>query len=156
MSFRQIRIAVLLALLALAGGVTAWDEHVARGWRTPLAVEIRPVIGDDHPDTAAYVAALTPADFSPIDAFLAREARRYGFALDAPTRIVLRAPRRAAPPAHPVDGGALANMAWSLHLRGWVWRDSGRWLPSVGVVRLYPVYRSPADTRRLPHRTLFI
>mgnify|MGYP001047152418 CR=1 FL=1 len=151
MSFRRFRILLLLILLGLAGGVTAWDRHAVRGWREPLRVEIRPLLGDARAETAAYVERLTRSDFLEIEQFLNREAGRHGLPLSRAARLSLLPASRALPPAQPAAPGVLSNIVWSLKMRGWSYQNSGRLLPDVGMVKLYVIYRAPAADTALPH-----
>ena len=151
MSFRHFRILLLLTLLGLAGGVTAWDRYTVRGWREPLRVEIRPIVGDARAETAAYVKRLVLSDFLEIEQFLNREAGRHGVPLARAVRLSLLPASRALPPAQPAVPGVLSNIAWSLKMRWWSYRDSGRLLPGIGVVKLYVIHRAPADGTVLPH-----
>lgn len=148
---RRIRILILLGILAGALGFTWLEQWMARGWGTPLAVEITPVNGDRLPATAAYIAALGAQDFSAINAFLERETARYGAPVSPALHLTLKPETKQIPPAPPGGGSALSTMAWSLKLRGWVYRQSGQWLPQLGTVKLYVLYYTPQDGVKLAH-----
>jgi len=154
MTFRLLRIFVLLTLLLLAGGVTAWDQYIVRGWQQPLRVEIYPLIADAQADTRTYVAGLTPADFAGIGDFLSREARRFGFTFEPSTELELAPASRILPPAQPAGHSAFENIRWSLGLRWWAYRHSASVLPSVGRVRLFVLYRQPPEDGHMPPHSL--
>jgi hypothetical protein len=151
MSFRRIRILILLSVLAGALGFTWLERHLVSGWRTPLDVAVIPINGDGSAASAAAIAALSPGDFADMNAFLEREVTRYGVKQSPAMRVSLRPELKAMPPAPPQGGSVLQTMAWSLKLRWWVYRQSGEWLPEIGTIKLFLLYHSPDDGVALAH-----
>ena len=115
--WKNIRIfALLLVLLVVA--LQAWRDQIqTQSWREPLWVGIFPLNGDGTPQAQRYVEALTVKDFADIEAFFAREAHRYGLAIEQPVHIELYPPGSQLPPALPADAGPAAIVWWSLKLR---------------------------------------
>ena len=49
MTFRRLRILLLLGVLVGAASLTWLEQSMARGWRAPLDVAVIPVNGDGSP-----------------------------------------------------------------------------------------------------------
>lgn len=151
MRFRRLRILILLGLLAAAASLTFLEQWMVRGWRGPIEVQIVPVNGDGSALAGAMIAALRPADFDEINTFLEREIARYGAPVSPAIHVSLKPALQVPPPAPPRGGGALANVAWSLKLRWWVYRQSGQWLPQLGTVKLFLLYHTAREGVALEH-----
>ncbi|MCA1979103.1 MAG: hypothetical protein LDL19_07680 [Thiobacillus sp.] len=151
MSFRRIRILILLGILAGALGFTWLEQWMVRGWGTALAVDLVPINGDGSAAAAATIAALDAADFDDINAFLERETARYGVRVAPAMHLEVLPEAKARPPAPPQNGNVLETVWWSLKLRGWVYRQSGQWLPQLGRVKLFVLYHAPQDGVALAH-----
>ena len=148
--WKRIRIGILLLVLLVVASDAWLDRHRTASWQQMVWVGIYPVAADASAATAAYVAALRRAQFAGIEAFYAREARRYGLALTPPVRVELYPPRAAAPPALAADAGPLERLLWSLKLRFYAWntpRSPGQPAPNV---RLFALYHDPALTPTVP------
>ena len=151
MTFRRLRILLLLGVLAAAISWTWLEQTMVRGWRAPLDVAVIPINGDGSAQADAAIRALKDSDFADINAFLEREMARYGGKLSPAIDITLLPELKARPPAPPHDGGVLETVLWSLQLRWWVYRQSGEWLPQLGTVKLYVLYHAPEDGVALEH-----
>lgn len=151
MSFRRIRILILLGILAGAASLTWLEQTMVRGWRGPLDVTVIPINGDGSEAARETIRALKASDFNDIDIFLRREIARYGVARSPAMRIALLPELKKIPPAPPRDHGVLKTIVWSLKLRWWVYRQSGQWLPQLGTVKLYVLYHAPEDGVALEH-----
>lgn len=151
MNFRRIRILVLLGLLFAALTLTWLEQNMARSWNAPLEVELTPINGDGSSAARAMIAALKASDFDDINAFLERETARYGVRVAPAIRLSLLPESQAVPPPPPRNGSVLATVAWSLKLRVWAYRNSGRWLPQLGRIKLFVLYHAPRDGEALAH-----
>lgn len=151
MTFRRLRILLLLGVLAAALGSTWLEQAMARGWRAPLDVVVIPINGDGSEQASETIRALRAADFSGINAFIERETARYGVKQSPAMQITLKPELKAHPPAPPRDGGALKTIFWSLKLRGWVYQQSGQWLPQLGTIKLFVLYHASRDGIALQH-----
>jgi hypothetical protein len=149
-AFRMLRILILLLVLLLAAVTTWQDRYRSTRWHDPLYVAIYPIAADDSPLTRAYVAALDAERFKPIDRFFAREGARYHLDTDEPIRTRLRPELQAKPPLRAPDAGLLATALWSLRLRYWAWRVSGR-AREPEDIRMFVLYHDPALTPTVPH-----
>ena len=149
-TFRQLRILVLLIVLLLVSVTTCETRYLSTHWRSPLYVSIYPIAADASPVTRAYVEALDSERFKPIDAFFAREAKRYGVELDDPVKTRLRPELRDSPPRRAPDASIPMTMLWSLRLRFWAWRVSGH-VAEPEDIRMFVLYHDPALTPVVPH-----
>jgi hypothetical protein len=150
MSWRALRIAALLGVLLLVSVTTCEDRLRSIAWRQPLYVAIYPIAADDSPVTRAYLASLDAGRFEPIDRFFAAQTRRYGLGIDDPVKTRLRPELRERPPSRPSDASLPATVLWSLRLRFWAWRVSGR-VKDPEDVRVFVMYHDPALSPAVPH-----
>jgi hypothetical protein len=151
MSFRRLRILLLLGVLAAAISLTWLEQTMVRSWRAPLEVSVTPINGDGSAQAAAAIRALKAGDFSDINAFLERELERYGVRRSPAMTLSLQPELAEIPPAPPRDGNVLKIMAWSLKMRWWVYRQSGVLLPELGKIKLFLLYHAPGDGVALEH-----
>lgn len=151
MSFRRIRILVLLGALLGALGLTWLESWMSRDWGSALHVQLTPINGDGSPAADAVLANLTAADFDDLGRFLEREAARYGARLSPALHLEQMPVGRATPPPPPPPGHVFQTMWWSLKLRWWVYRQSGQWLPQIGTVKLFVLYHAPREGEKLQH-----
>jgi hypothetical protein len=147
---RNLRIGVLLLILALVAIKTWQDQYLSKRWHVPLYVSIYPIAADDSPVTRSYLASLDADRFKPIDAFFAREAQRYQLPLTEPFRTRLRPELHDRPPQRRADAGLLSTALWSLKLRYWAWRQSGH-AGEPEDIRVFVLYHDPALTPSVPH-----
>lgn len=146
-----MRILLLLGLLVAALSLTWLEQTMVRAWRLPLEVAVVPINGDGSDAAAETIRSLQASDFDDINAFLEREAARYGLKLSPALQLTLLPAQDARPPAPPRDGSVLKTMAWSLQLRWWAYRQSGQLLPQLGTVKLFVLYHAPQDGVALAH-----
>ena len=151
MTFRRLRILLLLGVLAAALGLTWLEQHMVRGWRAPLLVEVIPINGDGSAEATETIRTLKARDFDEINAFLVRETARYGVKQPQAMEVTLMPELRKQPPAPPRDGSVLKTVFWSLKLRWWVYQQSDAWLPQLGKIKLYVLYHAPQDGVALQH-----
>jgi hypothetical protein len=149
--FRALRILLLLLVLAAVALGTLRTRNAVVQWEYTLPVNLYPVNGDGAESTARHLSTVSPETFRPIESFMLEEARRHGREGSASIELRLWPELDARPPQPPVGGSALANIAWSLHLRWWAWRHGETRGPAPQVM-LFLVYH---DSRKelLPHST---
>ncbi len=151
MTFRRVRILILLGILVAAVSLTWLEQSLVRSWRGPLDVVVIPINGDGSPQAAETIRALRESDFDDINAFLERETARYGVRQSPVMQVTLLPELKQKPPAPPHDGSVLKTIFWSLQLRGWVYRQSEAWLPQLGTIKLFVLYHKPQDGVALAH-----
>jgi hypothetical protein len=151
--WKAVRVGILLIVLGLVASNAWLERHRAASWRDSLYVGIFPVVADRGPVVRDYVASLQPDAFQPLEAFFAREARRYRLALDRPFRVELYPAVATPPPAPPGDANPLAVIWWSLKMRWYALRFGsapGRPAPHI---RVFVLYHDPALHAQLAHST---
>jgi len=151
MSFRRLRVLLLLGVLAAVISLTWLEQTMVRSWRGPLDVVVIPINGDGSPQATETIRALREDDFDDIDAFLQREIARYGVGLSPAMRLTLLPELQQKPPAPPRDGSVLEIVFWSLNLRWWVYQQSDALLPQIGTIKLFVLYHAPQDGVALEH-----
>jgi hypothetical protein len=148
--WKNVRILILLLLLLGVALHTWFDRRATQSWKETLWVGIYPLNADGTDGAQHYIATLRPKDFAGIEEFLAREAHRYGVALEQPVHIELYPQGVELPPVLERDAGPLSVAWWSLKLRWYASRETdvpGRAPPRV---RLFVLYHDPSTLDRVP------
>ncbi|NND92372.1 MAG: hypothetical protein HKN42_16045 [Granulosicoccus sp.] len=148
--FATVRITLLLACLTIVGFTSAHQHVYTRNWNQTLNAVIYPINGDGHLATDAYIQQLTDEDFSPINTWGEREARRHDLDLARPFDVTLGQSIAQQPPHFPDNANAVDALAWGLRFRYWAWRNT----PDEGEltrVRLFIVYQTGEDNQPLKH-----
>lgn len=142
--WKNVRIALLLLVLAVVA-IQAWRDRIeTRSWRDRLWVGIFPLNGDGTLTAERYIETLTAKDFASIEEFFSREAPRYGVKLAQPVHIELYPRGYELPPSLERGSGPLAIAWWSLKVRWFAMRASrvpGRAPPRI---RLFVLYHDPS------------
>lgn len=142
-SFKNIRIILLLALLAFVAIYTKQQRIYSTSWLKPLEVVIFPINADDSTASANYIANLGDNSFAAIDKFTAREAKRHNLYQEKPTHTVLGPTIDNLPPTPPPNSSNAIKIAlWSLKLRYWVWQNTPEGY-SDNSVRVFVLYHAP-------------
>jgi hypothetical protein len=148
-SFKSIRIFILLFILFLLGGNTWLTRIRTTDWDLPLWVTVYPVNGDGSRAAANYIDFLTESEFDPIEDFLKQEVNRYHLPLDEPFTIELYPEITKLPPKPPLAGNMLAIMWWSLRMRYWVYKVHSS--DDSADIRLFLVFHDPEQHNTLRH-----
>lgn len=148
--WRIIRTAILLLVLIWAAGHTWLDRIASTRWQDPLWVGIFPVNADASAAAQRYIDALTPHEYSDIESFFEREARRYGKELAQPVHIVLYPQCRQVPPALERGAGMLATAWWSLQVRWFAYRAAETGGRAPPRIRLFVLYHDAATLQPVP------
>lgn len=150
MTFRHIRILILLLILLTAAGLRAWERWYVTSWQSPLRVEIYPVRGDDSAPIAKYVQALDRTRFEPIADFIQQQGARYSYKQFPRPDMVLGREIAELPPARPAQQSVAGNILWSLKLRYYALKQGGYSL-RPGVIRMFVVYHPDPNGQPLEH-----
>jgi hypothetical protein len=139
-SFRGIRITILLIILAMVSLSTWLGIARTTDWDHPLWVVVYPMNGDGTPESQAIIRRLDADAFDAVTDFMKREAARYGVALDRPVVIDLAPEVMTPPPPTPRhDANPLSIAWWSLKIRYWSWKVDSYRGPEPDI-RLYVEY----------------
>lgn len=149
-SFASLRVLTLLCCLGIVGFVSAHQRIYTRNWNQTLDVIIYPINGDAQRATERYVKALHNNDFSIINRWAEREAKRYDLPLQTPFNVTLGPQIHTLPPAYPERATAVSVLFWSLKFRFWAWRNT----PDEGGltrIRMFVVYQTGEESGPLQH-----
>ncbi len=152
MSFKNIRITLLLLVLAYVGVDTFLSNKRATDWKHPLRVVIYPINADGNPATDKYISEIDSEQFDDFQTLLQQEAARYGLNLSSPIQIQLSKPLKTLPPAIPQARSTLNVIWWSLKLRYWSWKTDNH----TGIspqIRAYALFITPTENKQLTHST---
>lgn len=151
MSFKRVRIILLLVILVLVVHHQLNDKARIARWETPLFISVYPVNADGSETAERYIQRLEERNFEPIERFIEREAARYRIGLKRPVYLQLADPVTESPPAPPIGGHFLERAAWIARARWWRWRfDTQGMDPDIVVLARF---FDPAGRQRLPHST---
>jgi hypothetical protein len=139
--FRNLRIAILLTILAVVGGNQLLTQSRFSSWEKPLWVTIYPVLAEPGDDIRRYAGSLKPQSFQQIGAFIGKQAARYGRQLETPVVIQVARPLTSLPPALPTESFGLGVALWSLKMRWWVWNNGGQDGLAPEDVRIFVLYQ---------------
>jgi hypothetical protein len=149
--WRNIRLAVLVGILFFVA-VGSWlQQRRASSWEYTVRVGAFPVSADGSAAAAAYIRALRVEQLQPVSDFVAREAHRYGVAIEEPIEIKLYPALANAPPALVSDANIFDRVVWSLRLRFYRSRALESIKRSRPQIALFLVYHDPAAASVLPH-----
>jgi hypothetical protein len=149
--WRNLRIAILLLVLAIAAYGNWYDRLSTTDWDETLWIGVFPINADGREAGEKYLGALTTESIADIERFINSEATRYGIAIDRPVRVDLYPQVHELPPARAPDANVLSTMWWSLKLRLYARRNShppGRAPPQI---RIFVLYHDPSYTESVPH-----
>jgi len=150
--FRNLRVVVLLGILALVLSSTLSENRRLTSWSQPLQVGIYPVMLDSSPAVAERLRELNADQFQPIANFVAQQAQRYGLPLRRPILLHVGRPAAARPPEPPRQEPHWSRIAlFSLELRYWAWSTIREHELPRADVRLFIAYQDAAPGQRLPH-----
>lgn len=153
--FRNVRVAILLGMLAVVAFVTWNDNRRVTSWKLPLTVTIVPVDATGDAAVARWVSSLDAARFTPVADFFAREAKRHDIALSPVVKLALAKPIAEVPPQEPDDlTNRLQIAAWSLKLRWWSWSQGRTHAFPKSTVNVFVVYE--VDHGQIPEESLGI
>ena len=150
MTWRQLRVLVLLLVLLFVALTTAQNRWRTTDWDEPLWVAVYPINGDGSSAAAQVIAALDGNHYAAVEQFVEREAQRYGIVLARPLQLHLAEEVHQLPPPPPPSRTWWKVAGWSLQLRYWAWqatRDSS--VPAD--IDLFAVYHDPGARPALEH-----
>jgi hypothetical protein len=151
--FKRLRIAVLLYILLFVAAAQLLMTQRATDWDAPLWVDIYTVAGDGDPLTRGYVDDLPPNEFADAEAFLAREAKRYGVTLEQPFKFRIVGEHTSGVPTLEPEAGSLGILWWSLRMR-WLaarlrWQSEG----PIGDIAVFAIFHEPSEGVALDRST---
>ena len=140
---KRLRIAVLLYVLLFVAAAQFFATRSATDWDAPLWVDIYTVAGDEHPGTRRFIEGLSATEFATAEEFFAREAERYGVALERPFKLRIVGEYDGELPQLDAESGPIGVLLWSLRMRWLATRLRWQADPSGDIV-LFAVFHEPA------------
>lgn len=138
--FKLMRIVALLTVLFVIVVGTWMTERRMANWERPTIVTIYPIAADDGDDTHRYLDALELSDFEPVNDFMEREIRPYGFSVTPAFHFQLAEKSSDLPPQIPDQFSPASIAWWSLKMRAWSWAkrfNDGLLTPDIQMFVIY-------------------
>ena len=143
--FKAVRIAILLLVLFFVSVSTWLTQARSTDWTDSLWVKVYPINADGSEETQAYIESIALDSFEPIEAFIAREAERYGRTLPKPVRMELGRQVPEQPPELGNNPGMASVMLWSLKMRWWASSVTDAQDHPDPDVRIFIRYHAPRE-----------
>ena len=149
---KRLRIAILLYVLLFVAAAQFLTARRSTDWDAPLWVDIYAVAGDDSAATRRFIENLSATEFAAAEAFFAREANRYGVALEQPFKLRMLGEHSGGLPRLDDGAGPFAVLLWSLRMRWLATRLRWRSEPSGDIV-VFAVFHEPTQGVALDRST---
>jgi hypothetical protein len=149
---KRLRIAVLLCVLLFVACAQFFAARGATDWNTTLWVDVYAVAGDETPGTRRFIEDLSATEFSAAEEFFAREAERYGVALERPFKLRIVGDYDGELPQLDADSGPFGVLLWSLRMRWLATRLRWQAHPSGDII-LFAVFHEPTQGVALDRST---
>jgi hypothetical protein len=149
--WRNVRIAILLLVLAIAAYSNWYDRFSTTRWNDTVWIGIFPIDADGNSGTEKWLTHLSQDDVGAIETFLNSEAHRHGVTIERPLRVDLYPQVSDRPPELDPDAGLFTRMIGSLRLRMYARRNShpaGRAPPQI---RVFVLFHDPTFRKSVPH-----
>jgi hypothetical protein len=151
MTWRTLRITVLLLVL-VSVAVGTWVARIrSTDWDRPLWVAVYPINADGSDAADSHLEWLSDESLAEIEQFMAREAANHELPLQEPVDLRLYDRVETLPPAMAPDANALSRALWSLRLRYWAWRTESASSGPPPDVSMFVLYHDPDLASALPH-----
>jgi hypothetical protein len=148
--WKNIRIGILLVILALVALQQYFERAATQTWQDTLWVGVFPLNADGSALAQQYIGTLTAKDFADIEAFFSREGHRYGVTAAQPVHIELYPEGSQLPPELPAGAGVVGRAAWSLKMR-WYAAHASKFPGHVpSRVRIFVLYHDPSALDSVP------
>lgn len=145
LTFRSLRLSVLLGLLLFTVLYTTHQLLYSRSWQTPLDVVIYPINADQQASTQHYISNLSQRHFHGIEKWFTQEAKRYRLPNTVPIKLSLGEQVPVLPPVLPDLDHPLYNMLWGVHFRWWAFRNTPDKHSNLSRVRVFVLYHSQTE-----------
>jgi hypothetical protein len=152
MSFKNIRITVLLLILTYVGFDSLLSNARVTNWKHSLRIVIYPINADGSAQADEYISGLKIEQFEDIQTFIKKQSSRYGLSLSSPLYMNLSSPIKSQPPKLPESGNVLSTMWWSIKLRYWSWKTDN-YNGVAPHIRAYALFYDPKTHQHLKHST---
>ena len=149
---KRLRIAGLLYVLLFVAAAQFFTARNATDWDAPLWVDIYAVAGDESAATRRFIENLSATEFADAEAFFAREAKRYGVALEQPFKLRMVGEYADRLPQLDAGAGPFDVLLWSLRMRWLAMRL--KWQAELaGDIVVFAVFHEPTQGVALDRST---
>jgi hypothetical protein len=149
-SFRTLRIALLLIILLFVGLNALMTKKRSTDWDLPLKTVVYPINGDGTKITADYITSLQVDVLKDIEDFIRLQAEGFGVKLENPLSIIQGPQIEKLPPVLPAGGSMLSTIWWSLKIRYWAYSVDTYEGPAPDI-KMFVVYYDPKEHKELDH-----
>jgi len=151
-TFKRLRIAILLGILATVAGSTWYQVHAMANWSRPLKMTLYPINGTGAATVAEYIRKLRVDDFADIARFLDEEADAYKVTTTPLVNLQLGPELHSLPPEPPArQEGIFAVGKWSLGLRYWLYQHLSTFGLETRHIRMLVIYHGENGNKPLKH-----
>lgn len=151
-SFKNIRILILVIILATVAIYAKDQKLVTQGWYKTLDIVVYPINPSNSPIVQRHIDSLTEESFSRIDTFIKRESEKYNIVSSSPTSTRLGQTLSIIPPQPPKIGSSSIDIIlWSMKLRYWIWKNAPDEINDKYLVRMFVLYHDPNLMPQLKH-----
>ena len=149
-SFRTMRIALLLIILLFVGLNALMTKKRSTDWDIPLKAVVYPINGDGSVPSKKYINALHLDSLKDIEDFIQLEAEGYGLKLENPL-VILQGPQiDRLPPMLTTGKNMLSVIWWSLKMRYWAYSVNTYEGPAPDI-QMFVLYYDPEEHKELDH-----
>jgi hypothetical protein len=149
--WRNIRIAFLLLVLAVAAWSNWYDQLSTTDWDETLYVGVFPIDEAENAVARDYIADLSDDRIADIEKFLNEEAQGYGIGVARAVSVELYPPVTEQPPERAANSNVFQNMWWSLKLRMYARRAARASGKAPPQIRIFVIYHDPTFSQSIPH-----
>ena len=114
-SFKNIRIFILIMILLFVALYSCEQKRASTSWYKTVEIIIYPINVDGSDIVDKYIKTLKDKNFTRIDKFTSRQAKKYKLILSKPTKTRLGQQIKILPPVPPEPrSGILSIITWSI------------------------------------------
>ena len=151
-TFKNIRILILVIILAAVALYSKDQRLVTQGWYKPLDIVVFPINADGSLVVDRYIEDLSNKDFASIDKFIKVESKKYDVITSTPTVTTLGKTVHDLPPKPPgPEANPIKIAFWSLKLRWWSMKNTPDEQSNKHRVRIFVIYHETKDKKKLEH-----
>ena len=151
-SFKTIRIFILIMILLFVALYSCEQKRASTSWYKTVKIMVYPINVDGSAVVDKYIKTLQDKNFTRIDKFTSRQAKKYKLILSKPTKTLLGQQIKILPPVPPEPGsGILSIITWSIKFRYWAWKNTPDDKSNLRRARMFVLYHESVDGKRLAH-----
>lgn len=152
MTFKTVRVSILLSILVAVSFATYQQTHLTTSWKKPLKLTLYPINGANSKKVQEYIDNIETSTYQAIELFLGEEAKHYNLGLTKLIDISIGKQLDNTPPNPPGRAGTKIDfIKWSLGLRWWLYKNVSSFGLESSHIRLFVIYHPPIKNKPLAH-----